>query len=69
MLNDAIQSLILGRNKEEWDVVLPEIMRAYRSTPHFSTQATPNLRMLGRKTRVLEHLMYHVLAPESAVHE
>jgi len=50
-------------------VVLPQIMQAYRSTAHSSTQKTPNLLMLGRETRVLENLTYHVPAPESPVRE
>jgi len=44
-------------------------MRAYRSTPHSSTLETPNFLMLGRETRVLKHVNYHVPAPESNVHE
>jgi len=36
MLGDALQSLLLGRSQEEWDTVLPQVMRAYRSTPHTS---------------------------------
>jgi len=44
-------------------------MLAYRSTPHSSTQETPNFLMLGRETRVPEHLTYHVPAPESPAHE
>jgi len=69
MLGDALRSLLLGRGQEEWDVVLPQIMRAYRSTPHSTTQETPNILMLGREARVSEHLTYHVPAPESPVHE
>jgi len=30
---------------------------------------TPNFLMLGRETRVPEHLTYHVPAPESNVHD
>jgi len=33
MLRDALRSLLLGKSQEEWDAVLPQIMRAYRSTP------------------------------------
>jgi len=62
MLDDALRS-------QEWDVMLPQIMQAYQSTPHSSTQETPNLLMLGRKTRVPEHLTYHVIAPEFPVRE
>jgi len=69
MLGDSLRSLLLGRGQEEWDVVLPQIIRAYRSTPHSATQETPNFLMLGRETRVPEHLTYHVPAPESPVHE
>jgi len=50
-------------------MVLSQIMRAYRSTPHSATQETPNFLMLGWETWVLEHLTYHVPAPESPVHE
>jgi len=63
MLGDALRSLLLGRGQEEWDVVLPQIMRAYRSTPHSATQETPNFLMLGWETRVPGHLTYHVPAP------
>jgi len=59
MLGDAFRSLLLGQGQEEWDVVLPQIMRSYRSTPHSSTQETPNFLMLGRETQVPEHLTYH----------
>jgi len=45
MLGDALRSL-LQRSKEEWVVVLPPIMRAYHSTPHFSTQEFRNFLML-----------------------
>jgi len=41
-LGDALRSLLLGRSQEEWDTVLPQVMRAYRSTPHTSTVRLPN---------------------------
>jgi len=69
MLGDSLRSLLIGRSQEEWDTVLPQIMRAYRSTPHFSTLETPNFLMLGRETRVPEHVTYHVPAPESNFHD
>jgi len=40
MLGDALRSLLLGRGKEEWDMVFPQIMQAYCSTPHISTGET-----------------------------
>jgi len=69
MLGDALRSLFVERSQEEWDVMLPQIMRAYRSTPHASTQETSNLLVLGRETRVPEHLTYLVPAPKFPVHE
>jgi len=44
-------------------------MRAYRSTSHTSTGETPNLLMLGRETRVPNHLTYHVPEQDHSVHE
>jgi len=69
MLSDALRSLLLGWSQEEWDTVLPQVMRAYRSTPHTSTGETPNLLMLGRETRVPDHLTYHVPEQDYPVHE
>jgi len=43
-------------------------MHAYRITPHSSTLETPDFLMLGKETRVPEHVTYHVPAPESNVH-
>jgi len=50
MLVDALRSLLSGRNQEEWDVVLPQTVRANRSTPHSSTRESPTLLMFGRET-------------------
>jgi len=69
MLGDSLRILLIGKSQEEWDLVLPQIMRAYRSTPHSSTLETPTFLKLGRETRVLEHVTYHVPAPESSVHD
>jgi len=69
VLGDSLRSLLLGRGQEEWDVVLPQAMRAYRSTPHTSTGETPNLLMLGRETRVPDHLNYHIPEQSYSIHE
>jgi len=69
MLGDVLRSFLLGRGQEEWDTVLPQVMRAYRSTPHTSTKETPNLLMLGRETWVPDHLAYHVPEQDYSVHE
>jgi len=69
VLGDSLRSLLLGRGKEEWDVVLPQVMRAYRSTPHTSTRKTPNLLMLGREIRVPDHLNYYIPEQDCSIHE
>jgi len=69
MLGDALRSLLLDRSQEKWDTVLPQVMRAYHSTLHTSTGETPNLLMLGRETRVPDHLTYHVPEQDYPVHE
>jgi len=53
MLGDSLRNLLLGRSQEEWDLVLPQIMRAYRSTPHSSMLEAPNFLILGREMRFL----------------
>jgi len=69
MLGNALQSLLLGHGQEEWDTVLPQVMQAYRSTPHTSTGETTNLLMLGRETTGSNHLTYHVPDQDNSVHE
>jgi len=67
MINNT--SISNNSGQEEWDVVLPQIMRAYRSTPHSNTQEIPNFLMLGQELGVPEYLTYHVPAPGSPVNE
>jgi len=69
MLGDALRSLLLGRSQKEWDTVLPQVMRAYHSTPHTTTGETPNFLMLGRQTRVPDHFTYHVPEQDCSVRE
>jgi len=33
MLGDGLRSLLLCCGQEEWDLILPQVMRAYRSIP------------------------------------
>jgi len=69
MLGDALRSLLLGRSLEEWNVVLPQIMHVYHSTPHSSMQETPKLSDARPRARVLDHLTYHVPTLKSPVHK
>jgi len=69
VLGDSLRSLLLGGGQEEWDVVLPQVMRAYHSTPLTSTGETPNLLMLGREARVPDRLNYHIPEQSYSIHK
>jgi len=53
---------ILGRmvdeNQKDWDVMLPYVMAAYRSSRHEATQYTPNYLMLGREVHAPVDIVY-----------
>ena len=48
-LGDTLRTMLLHRSQKDWDLLLPQIMRAYRATPHSVTGLTANLLLLGRK--------------------
>jgi transposase InsO family protein len=56
VLGDALRTLLLDRTQEEWDLLLPQVMRALRGTPHGVTKETPNFMMLGRELRLPDQL-------------
>ena len=41
---------------EEWDLILPQLMRAFRGTPHSTTGETANMLMLGRELRLPDQM-------------
>ena len=49
-LGDALRSLLLNYDEpqENWDQLLPQLMRSFRATPHSSTEETANYLMLER---------------------
>lgn len=44
-----MHSLLLKRDEKDWDLVLPQTMRAVRAMPHGLTGETPNFLMFGRE--------------------
>ena len=58
LLGDSLRTLLIDKGQEEWDLLLPQLMRAFRGTPHTSTGETPNLMMLGRELRLPDQLQY-----------
>ena len=57
-LGDTLRTMLLRRSQRDWDLLLPQIMRAYRATPHSTTGQTANLLFLGREVRLPDQL-YH----------
>jgi transposase InsO family protein len=60
-LGDALRTLLLKRGQEEWDLLLPQIMRAFRGTPHTITKETPNNMMFGRELRLPDQVQCYPL--------
>ena len=48
-----------------WDIKVPYVMAAYRSTPHSTTGETPNRLMLGREVATPLQLLAPIV-PEEA---
>ena len=64
-LGDSLRTLLLGCDQEEWDLLLPQVMRAFRGTPHSSTGETANYLMLGREVKLPDQLVAPTPPPES----
>ena len=68
-LGDSLRTLLLNKGVDEWDRVLPQIMRTFRGTPHATTGETANLMMLGRELRLPDQLQYQQLHAEEMSRE
>lgn len=55
-LGDSLRALLLRRGQDEWDNLLPQLMRACRATPHLVTWDTANMLMFGRELRLASQL-------------
>ena len=50
--------LSVSENERDWDVKLPVLLFAYRTSVHETTGVTPFSMMLGREARLPEDLIY-----------
>ena len=57
LLKDSLHTLLFCCDQGEWDLLLCQVMRAFRCTPHSSTGETANYLMLGRETKLPDQLM------------
>lgn len=48
----AMLSAYVAQNQKDWDVYIPLLMMAYRSSVHDTTKCTPSAMMLGREIRL-----------------
>ena len=55
---NGMMGKVVSEHQKDWDLWLPYIMAAYRSTQHESTNFTPNFLVLGRETRAGIDLLY-----------
>ncbi|XP_067944831.1 uncharacterized protein [Watersipora subatra] len=70
VLGDSLRALLLGREQEDWDLLLPQLMRTLRGLPHSATRETPNFLMLGRELRLPDQLHYRRLVDSfTSTHE
>ena len=60
-LGDSLRALLLRGGQDEWDLILPQIMRAFRGTPHTTTGEAANLMMLGRELRLPDQIQFSPL--------
>ncbi|XP_067949442.1 uncharacterized protein [Watersipora subatra] len=58
-LRDSLRALLLAQEQDEWNLLLPQLMRAYRGTPHSTTGETANMLMLERELRLPDQLESH----------
>ena len=52
----SLRALLVGKNQTDWDLILPQMMRSFRSTPHQMRGETANFLMMGREVRLPEEL-------------
>ena len=58
-LGKSLHALLLGVSQNEWDDLLPHIMRVHRALPSTSTGETPNMLMLGRELRIPDQVTFY----------
>ena len=61
----ALIGRVIDEHHGDWDLLLPYVMAAYRTSCHETTKFTPNFLVLGREVRAPVDLVYS--APETPV--
>jgi transposase InsO family protein len=68
VIGNSLRALLLSQcaHEDDWDTLLPHIMRFIRAVPHSKTGETPNMMMMGRETKLPDNLV-HPLPPQKPV--
>jgi hypothetical protein len=56
----SMLSIAAREDKHNWDLMLPVLLLAYRTSVHETTGETPSLLMLGREARLPVDIMYNL---------
>lgn len=56
----SMLSTYVQENKRDWDLHLPYILMAFRSSEHETTSFSPNMLMLGRESTTPFDVMYEM---------
>lgn len=52
LLGDSLRALLVKEGEEEWDKLLPQLMRTYRASPHTTTGETAHVLMFGTEFKI-----------------
>jgi transposase InsO family protein len=55
---NAMLGKVVNQRHSDWDLVLSQVMAAYRNTRHDATGYTPNYLLMGREVRTTADLLY-----------
>jgi transposase InsO family protein len=68
VMADSLRALLQanGRVAEDWDLLVPQIMKVIRATPHATTGETANYLMFARELRLPSNLLHQVEENEQA---
>ena len=64
---ESLRAMLLDCGQDEWDSFLPQLMRAFRGTPHSTTGETANFMMFGRELRLPDSLVYDIPSSEESL--
>ena len=68
VMADSLRALLEANamNADDWDLLVPQIMKVIRASPHSSTGETANFLMFGRELRLPSSLLTQLQGEEQA---